>query len=141
MKIIVMQDNKVRLNRFLDWLIHLVGYAIVLIFVTMIFKSIYLDNALYGLWALIAVLIIYILNNTIKPIIVFLTLPITAITLGIFYPFINVIILKIVDFILGSHFETGGVIVLFFAAILISIMNFLMDKLFIETILKKKKGV
>ena len=37
----------------------------------------------------IAVLIIFILNRTIKPLLVFLTLPLTAITLGLFYPLIN----------------------------------------------------
>ena len=48
---------------------------------------------------LLATLIISILNITIKPVLFVLTLPITTLTLGIFYPFINVIILKIAVYI------------------------------------------
>jgi len=102
-----------------------------------LFDSIYIDNTYFGFWALIASIIIYILNRTIKPILFILTLPITGLTLGLFYPFINVFILKIADFILGLHFQTDGIFILFFVAILISILNFLMDKLIVEPIVKR----
>ena len=78
----------------LEWLIKILGYALVLITVSIIFKNtIYIDNSYWGLWAVLASLIVFILNKTIKPILVWLTLPITALTLGLFYPIINVIIL------------------------------------------------
>jgi putative membrane protein len=137
MKMIVMDNNKKRINRVLDWLIYIFAYALILIVVSLISKSIYIDNSYYGLYGLIAAIIIYILNKTIKPIIFLLTLPITALTLGIFYPFINILILKIVDFILGNHFDTHGIISLFFTALLISIMNVLMDILVIKPILNR----
>jgi putative membrane protein len=66
-----------------------------------------------------------------------LTLPITGLTLGLFYPFINVMIIKITDFILGEHLETNGIFILFFAAILISAMNFLLEKIIIEPLTRK----
>ena len=56
---------------------------------------------------------------------------------GLFYPFINVFILKIADWILGHYFQTKGIFILFFVAILISILNFLMEKMVIEPILKR----
>ena len=97
MKIIVINDKtkKPRLNYFLDWLIRMAGYALVLITVSVLFKNtIQIDNSTFGVWAFFAAIIIYILNKTIKPVLVWLTLPITGITLGLFYPFINVLILN-----------------------------------------------
>ena len=129
-----------KINKYLDWLIHMVGYALVLITVSVIFqKTIYIDNRLFGLWGLIAVIIIFILNRTIKPLLVWMTLPLTALTLGLFYPLINILILKITDFILGSHFEIRGTIMVFFVSIVISIMNAIMDNLIIDNLLKGRK--
>ena len=130
-KIIEVKDHKkTPLNYFIDWLIHMVGYALVLITLSLIFKkTIQIDNSFFGIWALIASIIIYILNKTIKPLLVWLTLPITALTLGVFYPFINVFVLKIVSWILGSHFAIKGLLMSFIVAILISIMNGIIDNI------------
>ena len=136
MKKILKSSN---INSFIDWLIYITSYTIILIVVSILFKSVYIDNSYYGLWALIASVIIYILNKTIKPIIFLLTLPITGITLGLFYPFINVFILKITDWILGDYFQTKNIFILFFVAILISILNFLMEKVIVEPITKRGK--
>ncbi len=122
-----------------DWLLHMIGYALVLITVAVIFpKVIYIDNSYYGFWGLIAVLIIFILNRTIKPLIVWLTLPITAITLGLFYPIINMLILKLTDLILLNHFQVHGIFSLFFVSIIISLMNTIIDKI-IKNLDKGKK--
>ena len=129
-----------KINKWLDWLIHMVGYALVLITVSVIFqKTIYIDNRFFGLWGFIAVIIIFILNRTIKPLLVWMTLPLTALTLGLFYPLINILVLKITDFILGSHFEIRGTIMVFFVSIIISIMNAIMDNLIIDNLLKGRK--
>lgn len=118
------------MNKYFDWIIRMIGYALVLITVSIIFNdTIYIDNTYYGIWGLIAVIIIFILNKTIKPILVWLTLPLTAITMGLFYPLINIFILKITDFILLSHFEIKGIIMPFIVSIIISIMNGIMDKI------------
>src|SRR5690554_3441950 len=120
MKIVIIKNQSKRLNSFIDWLIHMFGYALVLIAVSLIFKkTIYIDDSYFGFWGLVSAILIYVLNKTIKPILVWLTLPITGLTLGLFYPFINVFILNIVDFILGSHFEIGGILMSFVVAICI----------------------
>ncbi|MGM9849851.1 MAG: phage holin family protein [Bacilli bacterium] len=131
MKIIIKENKKIRLNKFIEWLMYMIGYSIVLICVTTLFKNtLYIDNSYFGLWSLIATIIIYILNKTIKPLLVWLTLPITALTLGLFYPFINILILNIVSWILGPHFEIpGGIIMTFVIAVLISIMNLIMKSI------------
>lgn len=137
MKVFVIEKNN-KINKFLEWLIYMIGYSLILISISVLFKNtIQIDNNYFGIWAFLASIIIYILNKTIKPIIVWLTIPITALTLGIFYPFINVFILKITDFILGSHFTINGIMMAFLVAILISLMNTIMDKLVLKPILRK----
>lgn len=138
MKQIIIKKQSKTINTFFDWLIHMIGYALILIAISLIFKkTIYIDNSYFGFWGLVSAMLIYILNKTIKPILVWLTLPITGLTLGLFYPFINVFILKMVDFILGSHFEIQGLFMSFIVAICISIMNLLMNGLIIDTIIRR----
>ena len=102
--------------------------------VDQIFNSFDFENIWYGF---IAVLLIYILNKTIKPLIVRLTIPITALTFGLFYPFINLFILKLVDFILGSHFQIYGIWSGILIAVVISIMNYIMEEFIIKPIIRK----
>lgn len=128
---------KLSIWKIIEWLIHMLGYTLVLIIASLIFKeTIYIDTSFYGLWGLLTVVILFILNRTLKPILFWLTLPITGLTLGLFYPLINVLILKITDFILLSHFEIKGIIFVFIVSIFLSIMNWLMDNLIINKFLK-----
>ena len=131
---------KKRINKFIEWIMYMIGYSLVLMSVSMIFKnSLYIDHCFFGIWSLIANIIIYILNKTVKPLIVWLTIPITALTLGLFYPVINILILYIVSFILGDHFIIhGGPVMIFIIAVLLSIMNLIMKSL-IEKLLKEDK--
>jgi len=123
----------------LDWLLHMIAYGLILISVSVLFRNtIYIDNAYFGLWGFSAAIIIYILNKTIKPFLVWLTIPITGLTLGLFYPFINVLILKMVDWILFSHFEINGLWMSFLISILISIMNEVVNEYIIKPLLKEE---
>ena len=129
-----------KINKYLDWAIHMLGYTLVLILVSLIFReTVYIDNRMFGLWGLIAVLIIFAFNRTIKPMLVWMTLPLTALTLGLFYPLINILILKLTDFILLEHFEIHGTIFVFIVSIVITIMNAFMDNIIIDVFLKGKK--
>ena len=111
-----------------------------LILVSLIFsETVYIDNRMFGLWGFIAILIIFVLNRTIKPMLVWMTLPLTALTLGLFYPLINILILKITDYILLEHFEIHGTIFVFIVSVVISIMNAFMDNIIIDVLLKGKK--
>lgn len=138
MKLVVREKDKIRINRFVDWLIYMVGYTLVFILVTSLFKSVYIDPKHSILWSILIVLIIFILNKTIKPILVTLTIPITGLTLGLFYPFINLFILKLVDWIFGPYFQFKNIYIAFFVAILLSIMNFIMEEI-IKAIIKRVK--
>ena len=140
MKVVIIENNERKLNKFIDWLIHMVGYALVLITVSILFSdTVYIDNSYYGFWGLIAAIIIYFLNLTIKPLIVFLTLPITVLTMGLFYPFINVFILNVVDFLLVDKFIISGLLNSFVVAIFISVMNIIMREIIIKPLLAKEE--
>ncbi len=132
--------KKEKINKYLDWFIHMLGYTLVLITVSVVFDdTVYIDNQFFGLWGLLAIIIVYILNRTVKPVLVWLTLPLTALTLGLFYPLTNVLVLKVADWILGVHFEINGIFMVFFVSIIISIMNAIMDNVIIDTFLKEYK--
>jgi len=132
MKLIIKDKNNVpRLNDILECIIYIVAYAIIIFLVSMLLKTIDIDSNYFGLFSLLASLIIYILNKTIKPILFRLTIPITGITMGLFYPCINIIILKINNFILGKHFAVNGIFFCVIVALLISIMNMIMERSFV----------
>lgn len=132
-----LKENK-KLNKLIEWLIHIMGYALILSVVAFLFKNtIQIDSNYFGIWGIVASIVIYILNKTIKPLIVRFTIPLTALTLGIFYPFINVIILQIVDILLGDHFTINGIFIACLAAILISFLNIIMDDKIIKPILRR----
>ena len=134
------KDTRFIKNKFIEWLLYMICYAIVLITVSIMFDSLYIYNKFFGFYAFLAAVIIYILNQTIKPVLFYITLPITALTWGLFYPLINVLILYITSFILGDKFELKGIIIPFFIAILISLFNILMEGLIIKPIIRKKAG-
>ena len=133
-------SSKIIQNKGFETILYIVGYAIILIFVSCLFKkSLYINNKNFGLYALLASIIIYVLNLTIKPVLVYITLPITALTYGLFYPMVNVIILYITNFILGDNFQIHGIFTSFIIAIIISILNILMEGIVIKPIINKGK--
>lgn len=132
--------KKKKIGNIFEWLIYMIGYALILLFISIIFKqTVFIDISYFGFWSLLASIIIYLLNKTIKPLIVWLTLPVTGLTFGLFYPFINVVILNIVDLILGNHFDIQGIWMSFLVAILISLMNFLLNNCVMKLLLGGKK--
>ena len=142
MRLIINEKGKIRLNKILDWVIYMFFYTLVFILVSSLFKSIYINPDHFYIYSFLTVLIVYILNKTIKPILVTLTIPITGLTLGLFYPFINLFILKLTDWILGNNFNLKNIWISLIISILLSTCNFLVEGLIIKPILKtfKKEG-
>lgn len=124
------------LNVVIEWLIYMFGYTLVLIITSNLFRSLYVENLFYGF---LATVIIYILNKTVKPVLVTLTLPLIGMSLGLFYFVINVIILLIVNLILGKHFYLTGFFSPFVVSIFISLMNVLMENLIIKPLIERCK--
>lgn len=146
MKVIVVDSNKkkktngkeieYRLNLFLEWLIYMFGYAIVLLITSNLFRPLYVENFLYSF---IAAVLIYVLNKTIKPVLVTLSLPLIGMSLGLFYFVINVVILLLVSLVLGKHFYLTGFFSPFIVSIFISVMNVIMENLIIKPLIERCK--
>ena len=137
MRLIIKEKNKYRINRLVEWFLYMIGYTLVFIIITSLFKTIHIEQP-FLLWSSLIVLVIYILNKTIKPLLVTLTIPITGITLGLFYPCINLFLLKIVDWLMFQKFEIKNIWIGLLVAILLSITNFIMEE-FIKKMIKKVK--
>ena len=131
--------HKEKIVNVIDFLLHFFSYVVIFVLVATYFDSFQIDDSHLYTYGMLATLIIFILNKTVKPVIIKLTIPLTGLTLGLFYPFVNVMILKLTDWILRSHFEIEGVWTVFFIAILISIMNLLIDYIVIKPIVRRLK--
>lgn len=90
------------------------------------------------LWvALFAALILTIVNGIVKPILVFFTLPITVLTMGLFLLVINAITLLLTAALIdGFTIETFWTA--FWAGIIISILNTLIQNIIIKPISSKR---
>lgn len=140
MKIVTVDaNNKTRLNKLIEWFIYMVGYTISFILISLMFGTFKINNDHFILYSFFAVVLIYILNKTIKPILFKLTLPITGITMGLFYFVINAAILKLVDIIMGDKLDFTSVWKLFFIAILLAVTNAIIEELIIKPIIRRFK--
>lgn len=85
--------------------------------------------------AVAASFILALLNMLVRPVLILLTLPITLVTLGAFLLVINAITLLLTDELVGSSFEIEGFWMAFFIALIMSIVNVILQK----TVFAKKE--
>ena len=116
----------------LEYTLTLIINSIVLILASKIFKGFYIES--FG-YAIITSLVISLLSSTVKPFLKLIFLPVTVITTGIFYPFINVIILKLASLIMGDAFVVEGWILPFLIALFISFTTLILDKLITKNVI------
>ncbi len=131
-KIYINQKEVIPNNKKSDlvvFILELFVSAITLMLASSIFKGFYVENIYY---ALVTSLVISILNVFIKPILIYFTLPVTIMSLGLLYPIVNVFILKIASLIMGKSFVVEGWILPFFIAIFISIVTSILQKIIVE---------
>jgi putative membrane protein len=77
--------------------------------------------------AIIAALVLSILNTIIRPILILITLPVTIFTMGLFLFIINAFTLEITDFILGDALRVNGFGTALLASVLISTFSMLIQ--------------
>jgi len=122
---------KSKLAIVIEWSLTTIVNTLVLLMAATIFTGIYIESIGF---AFLAGAIIMVLNKTLKPILTLLTLPLSIMTLGLFYPFVNVLILKLTSFMMGEAFTLNGWFVPFFIAIFISTMTIILDLLITKKI-------
>lgn len=104
------------------WLVN----AVALLALPYLFRSIHVDSFPS---ALIAALVLGLINTLIRPILVLLTLPVTLLTLGLFIFVINGVLFWVVgSFVPG--FSVDGFWAAVFGAIVYSIISWLLSSLF-----------
>ncbi len=117
-------------------LLYLFSYTITLLLLSIFFQSIKIAEPII-LWAAIAALIIYVLNQVVRPVIVTLTMPITGITFGLFYFVINTVLLKLTDIVMFSKLDFTNIWILFVISILLSILRFLIEDVILKPLIKR----
>ncbi len=108
------------------WFVSILLNAITLMIVSYIFDSFHIDG--FGT-AVMASIILAILNFVVRPILVFFTLPISFLTLGLFMFVINAITLMIAQGIMDQSFEIDGFGTAIIASVAISIINALLNRI------------
>ena len=140
MKLVITDKNdKARLNKLVEWLIYMIGYTVSFLLISLMFDTFRIDAEHKIIYSFIAVVLIFLLNKTVKPILFKLTLPITGLTMGLFYFVINMIILKLVDFIMMDKLNFTNMWILFFIAILLAVTNVVIEELIIKPIVRRFK--
>lgn len=106
------------------WIIN----ALALLALPYLMRSVQVDNL--GV-ALIAALVLGLVNTLIRPVLVLLTLPVTLITLGLFILVINGLLFWLVAQLIGG-FHVGGFWSAVGAALLYSLISWALSALFLK---------
>ncbi|MCH1625800.1 phage holin family protein [Ferdinandcohnia quinoae] len=120
----------------MKWIASIIVNSIILIVVAGYVDTFHLEGI--GA-AVIASIILSVLNVIVKPILIIFTLPVTVLTLGLFLFVINAITLMLTQSLMGDSFVIEGFGTAILAAVIISILNLLIQKVIIEPLQEKKK--
>jgi len=110
----------------MGFIVKLLVNALAVIISAYLIRGVNVDGILT---AIIVALVLGILNTFIKPILVILTLPITILTLGLFYLVLNVLIIYIADYFIGGFGVEGFIPALLFSVVL-AIVGWILDSIF-----------
>lgn len=139
MRLVVESKNVYRINRLFEFVLYIFGYTVAFLLTESLFETFVISDEYKILYAIVAVLVIYVLNLVVKPLLITLTIPITGLTFGLFYFVINTVILKLTDWIMGSKLDFTDIWILFFIAILLSVIHFIIDEIVIKPIVKRAR--
>ena len=78
--------------------------------------------------ALVVAIVLALLNTFLRPLLVLLSFPLTILTLGLFLLVINVLIVKVADYLIDGFAVRGWLTALYFSLI-VSVVSFIGEKL------------
>jgi len=107
---------------FQNWLINTLA---VLVAVYMVPGIRFKDDSLWT--PFVTSLVLGILNAFIRPLLMFLALPLVIFTLGLFTLVINALLLYFVSFLLSRYFQVDSFGAAFFGALIISVVSMLLN--------------
>ena len=110
----------------MGFLLRLVANSLAILIVAWMLDGIIVNNVVAGVLAGLGLAVV---NAIVKPILVILTLPLTLLTLGLFYFVVNAICLAIVAAIVPG-FEVDGILTTIFGALLISLFAWIINGVF-----------
>jgi putative membrane protein len=118
----------------MKFLLRLVLNTVILLLIAYLFQAIGLAFTIESFWwALLAALILGVLNLFLKPILQVISLPITLLTFGLFSFIINGFLLWLVVLILRPHFDIPVWWVIILAAFVYAILSSLVGNSLKET--------
>lgn len=112
----------------MQWLISLAVNAAALLAADWALDSMYISGIF---WAIVAALVMGVVNTLIRPLLLLLTLPLTALTLGLFIFVVNAVTFALTAFLVpGFHiYSFGGA---FWGAIITSLVSWLLNRIFFK---------
>lgn len=113
----------------MNYLIKLFLNAIAVVLTAYILPGVHIENFLY---ALILAALLSVLNVSLKPLLVLLTIPATIFSLGLFLLVINALIIEVAAWILQPDFAVASFWQALFFSILLSIINGIFERLTIK---------
>jgi len=113
----------------MNFIIKLFLNAIAVVITAYILPGVYLESFWY---AIVLAALLSVLNVSIKPILIFLTIPATIFSLGLFLLVINAFIIEIAAWILKPGFSVATFWQALFFSILLSIINSVFERLAVK---------
>ena len=115
----------------MGWTLGVLVNAVLFVALAGYFPGLHVDSFFH---AVVASLVLSVLNLIVRPVLVLLTLPITMISLGLFLFVINAITLLMTDSIMGYAFDIESFGLALVIAVLMALVNIILQ----STILRRK---
>lgn len=113
----------------MDFIIKLFLNAIAVVITAYILPGVHLESFWY---AILLAAVLSLLNVSIKPILIVLTIPATIFSLGLFLLVINAFIILIADWIITDGFNVDGFWWALLFSIVLSVINSIFDRLTVK---------
>jgi putative membrane protein len=97
----------------------LIVSTLAIVITAYIMPGVHVDDALTALWV---ALVLSVLNAVVKPVLIFLTLPVTLVTLGLFLLVINALMILLAGNIIPG-FQVNGFWPAFFFSMVLTFVN------------------
>lgn len=108
-----------------NWIVKLLINAVAVFGAAYLMPSVHVSSFMY---AILVALVLALLNASIRPLLVFFTLPATIFSFGLFLLFINTVIIKLADWLLDG-FSVDSWWAAFFFSVLLWAINSILEKI------------